>query len=164
VNSNKNIILAVLAPFVFVFDFLSKAFIMRNFASNEGYVVIENFFNLTYIQNRGVAFGFLANVAPDVRTPLIFGFPLLSLLLLVIFFYQYNPANRKMVCALSIMIGGAIGNLIDRFRFGHVVDFFDFHWRYQFHFPAFNLADLAIFTGVGLLVVDLILMKNGNVQ
>jgi signal peptidase II len=57
--------------------------------------------------------------------------------------------------ALASVMGGAIGNLIDRVRFGYVVDFLDFHWRYQVHFPAFNVADSAICVGVGLLMIDL---------
>jgi signal peptidase II len=62
--------------------------------------------------------------------------------------------------ALSLVIGGAVGNLIDRVRLGFVIDFLDFHWKYQAHFPAFNVADSAICVGVGLLMLDLAVAKS----
>ena len=75
--------------------------------------------------------------------------------------YRKIPEDaHKLAVALSLVISGAAGNLIDRLTLGYVVDFLDFHWRFGYHFPAFNVADSAICVGVGLIMLDLLLQKN----
>lgn len=75
---------------------------------------------------------------------------------MILYLFKKLPdTDLRTAWALALVSGGAVGNLIDRMRFGYVVDFLDFHWRYQAHFPAFNVADSAICVGVGLLMLDL---------
>ncbi len=68
---------------------------------------------------------------------------------------KVEDRDLKLASALSLVIGGAVGNLIDRSLFGYVIDFLDFHWKYTVHFPAFNVADIAICLGVGILILDI---------
>jgi signal peptidase II len=75
-------------------------------------------------------------------------------------FIKITSEDRNMAIALSLVISGAIGNLIDRLRLGFVVDFLDFHWKWEYHFPAFNVADSAICIGVGLIILDLFTQNN----
>jgi signal peptidase II len=82
--------------------------------------------------------------------------PLIALGAIGFIFRKLPAADLKLSTALSLVIGGAVGNLIDRVRFGYVVDFLDFHWKHSYHFPAFNVADSAICVGVGLLMIDLL--------
>lgn len=125
---------------------------MRTFILNESVPVIPGFFDLTYIRNSGAAFGFLAGASPSLTGPL---FIVLSVLAsaAVVFYYRRTPAQQIMVrTALSWILGGALGNFLDRLVYGEVVDFLDVHWG-GLHWPAFNVADSAITLGViGLLL------------
>lgn len=109
-------------------------------------IPLTSFFNLSMVWNTGISFGFLGTMAPG----------LLMLVMLVIssvfFIWMLRSHAFPEILALSLIIGGAVGNVIDRFRFGAVADFLDFHWG-QWHFPAFNLADSAISAGVALLLI-----------
>jgi signal peptidase II len=75
-------------------------------------------------------------------------------------FRKIPDRDIKLSTSLSLVIGGAIGNLIDRVNLNYVVDFLDFHWKYMYHFPAFNVADMAICVGVGVLMLDLLTQPN----
>lgn len=119
--------------------------------------VITDFFNITYVQNTGAAFGFLAQATPAFRIPFFIIVPILALLSIFLVFRKVSDTDRKFSLALSLVISGALGNLIDRLRLGYVIDFLDFHWRRAYHFPAFNVADSAICIGVGLILLDLFL-------
>jgi signal peptidase II len=95
-----------------------------------------------------------------LRDPVLFLLPCLVLALIFFAFARLRDAQLLSVYALSLVIGGAVGNLADRLRLGYVVDFLDFHWRGRAHFPAFNVADMAISAGVGLLFISLIYEKD----
>ncbi|MBW1860403.1 MAG: signal peptidase II [Deltaproteobacteria bacterium] len=119
---------------------------------------LPGFFNLTYIRNTGGAFGLLAGEASRLRVGL---FLAVSSAALGIIFYLYTkiPPGRKWLDAgLALTFGGALGNLIDRLRFGEVVDFLDFHIG-TMHWPAFNVADSAISVGVGIFCFYLLFKK-----
>lgn len=110
---------------------------------------ITPFFNLVLVHNSGISFGLFARMQdwmPMVLTGLT------SLVALALFIWLLRVTDRFMAFALGFIIGGAIGNIIDRVRLGAVTDFLDFHWR-AYHWPAFNLADSAIFIGVVILVL-----------
>lgn len=132
-------------------DQLSKLYIDRNFELYESLEVLENFFHITYIRNKGAAFGIFSDHA--LRLPFFF---LISLLAVVgIFWYlrQLRNDQKWSHLALGLILSGAVGNLIDRIRYGEVIDFIDVHW-YNHHWPAFNVADSAICIGVGLLLLE----------
>ena len=119
--------------------------------------MIPSLFNLTYVRNPGAAFGLLSHMGSvAVRVPFFIIVPLVALGVIFYVFRKVEDTDLKLSTALSLVIGGAFGNLIDRASYNYVVDFLDFHWDYQAHFPAFNVADIAICVGVGFLILDII--------
>lgn len=117
--------------------------------------VIQGLFDLVHVRNRGGAFGLFANMSPTVRGP-VFLVLSIAAIALVVGMIRKAPDDRwGLVTALSLVLGGAIGNLIDRIRLGEVIDFLDFY-RGRYHWPAFNVADIAIVVGVGMLMIDLV--------
>lgn len=151
----KWVILVVLTTLVIVLDQWTKYLVLEHFRHGETLSVISGFFSLTYIKNTGAAFGILATADPAFRVPFFVIVPLAALVAIGMIFRKLPPNDLKLSTALSLVIGGAIGNLIDRVQLGFVVDFLDFHWKYKYHFPAFNVADSAICVGVAILMLDL---------
>ncbi len=139
---------------VVVLDQLSKLWIVEHFALYETREIIPDLFNLVYVTNTGAAFSFLA----DVDSPWRHRFFLIVSAVAVIALWLYNRSCRRrgggrlLSLALGAIAGGALGNVIDRIRFGAVTDFLDFYYR-SFHWPAFNLADSFICVGAVVLVM-----------
>lgn len=152
-------ILFVTLPGVILIDFLTKALVVSRFQLGESVKIIEGFFNFTYVRNTGAAFGLLAKADPSFRIPFFLVVPVVALVVILLIFKKIPDQSRRMASALALVIGGAIGNLLDRVRYGYVVDFLDFHWNFRYHFPAFNVADMAICVGVGILMLDLFLQE-----
>ena len=120
--------------------------------------VLDDVFHLTLIFNPGMAFGVLSTVGPAWRW-LVGVLSLVALAVLGSLAVRLLPdGNRLTALALGLIFGGALGNLLDRVRFGAVVDFLDFHWR-GYHWPAFNLADSGITVGVGVLVLHFLVLR-----
>ena len=140
------IILAVICM-----DQVSKVWILQNFALYESKVMIPGFFNLTYITNNGAAFSMLAGQPALWRQ--IFFIAAAGAALVFIWLAQrsFGRTSALYTMALALIAGGAIGNLIDRVRYGFVIDFLDFFMGVH-HFPAFNIADSAISVGVALFI------------
>lgn len=132
-------------------DQLSKFYIDSSFKLFQSVTVLENFFHITYIRNRGAAFGIFSDSA--LRLPFFIGVTLLAVGGMLWYLRQLKPDQRLSLFALGLILSGAVGNLIDRIRLGEVIDFIDVHW-YSHHWPAFNIADSAICVGVGLLLFD----------
>ncbi|MBI3016547.1 MAG: signal peptidase II [Deltaproteobacteria bacterium] len=149
---SKYIILICLAGLVIALDQLSKLYIAHHFELHESVSVIPHFFNLTYIRNTGAAFGLLAKAPESFRIPFFIIIPLVALTIIVLIFKKTQETQLLMITALSLILGGAIGNFIDRLRFNYVIDFLDFHWFFKYHWPAFNVADSTIVVGVLLLI------------
>ena len=112
---------------------------------------ITGFLNLVLVTNKGAAFSMLAD-APGWQTPLLAAFALAAAGIVSTLIVR-NPAKRLLCFGLALILGGALGNLVDRLRFGHVVDFLDFHAA-GWHWPAFNVADSGITVGAALLILD----------
>jgi signal peptidase II len=112
--------------------------------------VIDGFFHLVLAHNTGAAFSLLAGEGGPGQGLKMTALSTLALLPFLYFFIQAAPGDRSRLAALGLILGGALGNIHDRLRWGAVVDFLDFQWRGH-HWPAFNLADLAICLGAGLL-------------
>jgi signal peptidase II len=155
---NKYIRLLVFAGIIILLDQLSKALIVYYLPFNRTIPVINGFFNITHIHNPGGAFGLMANLGPTARS-IIFLFISSLAVGLIFYFYKKTPANYRWLAAgFALIFGGAIGNLIDRIRFGFVIDFFDFYVGHL-HWPAFNVADSAISVGIGIFVFHLLFKK-----
>lgn len=136
-------------------DQLTKFLVVSEFGLGESRQFVDNFFNLTRVHNAGAAFGLFAGLAPEFREPFFLFVPIVTLALILTVFLRLKESQQLSIFAFSLIVGGAMGNLIDRLRLGYVVDFLDFHWRQSFHFPAFNLADSAITLGVFLLLLSI---------
>jgi signal peptidase II len=152
----KYLILIVLTVVVISLDQLTKFLILEKFHLGQTSPVICDFFNITYVQNRGAAFGILSQANPAFRVPFFIVVPMVALFSIAYVFKRIPSKDIKLSTSLSLVIAGAVGNLIDRVTLGFVVDFLDFHWRWGYHFPAFNVADSAICIGVGILMLDLV--------
>lgn len=151
-----------IAGLVILLDQVTKALVLNYLPlyrhSGDSISLIPGFFNLTHIQNPGGAFGLLANQSPQIRTLLFMGVSTLAVFLLLYFYFSTPPTHRWLSSAFAAILGGAVGNLIDRFRFGYVVDFLDFFVR-GWHWPAFNVADSAITVGITIFIIHLVFNK-----
>ncbi len=132
----------------------TKAWIVRHFGLYEARSVLPDFFHIVHVRNTGVAFGFLSSLNPAWVNPLLIAATVFAVFGVLGYLY-YIPGRGPAPCGLGLVLGGAVGNLIDRARLGYVVDFLDVHWR-RFHWPAFNVADIGITVGIGLLILDMI--------
>jgi signal peptidase II len=139
-----------LAALVVVADQLTKWIVLAQFAPNERRVVTD-FLNLVLVFNKGAAFSFLAQ-AEGWQTPVLIVFALAAAAIVSVLILR-NPRKNLLCVGLAAILGGAVGNVIDRLRFGHVVDFVDFH-AMGWHWPAFNVADSAITLGAVLLILE----------
>ena len=145
-------LLLIVSLFVLVLDQATKLYIDSRFALYQSIPVIQNFFNITYVRNKGAAFGILADNA--FRVPFFITVASIAVAGILWYLRRLDDGQKLHVLALSLIFSGAIGNLIDRIRLGEVIDFLDAHW-YQHHWPAFNVADSAICVGVALLLIDM---------
>jgi signal peptidase II len=142
-----------LSAAIIVADQLAKWVVLGFFAGREPRVEVTGFFNLVLVCNKGAAFSFLAD-APGWQTPLFVTFALVATAICGTLIVR-NPGRRLFASGLALVIGGALGNLVDRLRFGCVVDYLDFYVLDRWpHWPAFNVADSAICVGAALLILE----------
>ena len=145
----------LLAGGVIVADFLTKAWVLSAFQPHESIAVLP-FFNLVLVFNAGAAFSFLAGAGGWQKW--FFVVLALAISAWIIVMLRRHAEDRLQSFALALVLGGALGNVVDRLRFGAVVDFLDFHVA-GWHWPAFNVADSAITVGVLLLVLHSFIHK-----
>jgi signal peptidase II len=139
-----------LAAALAALDQLVKWIVLARFAPGER-LEVTGFFNLVLVFNKGAAFSFLAGQS-GWQTPLLAGFALIAAFV-VAFLIHKNRNQLLLSTGLALVLAGAVGNVIDRVRFGHVVDFVDLH-ALGWHWPAFNVADSAITLGALLLIYE----------
>ena len=133
-------------------DQLTKGIVERTMGLHETIVLLP-VFALSYVRNTGAAFGVLAGIPPAVRVPLFLAVTLGAAGALISFLRR-TPADQPwVVAAIGGILGGAVGNLVCRLRYGEVIDFLDLHWG-DLHWPAFNVADSAITTGVVIVLLQ----------
>jgi signal peptidase II len=138
------------ALLVITLDQITKLAIVRALRPYDAISVIPGFFNLVHVRNPGIAFGLLSRLDTDWSGLLLSAVTTAAVIFLIFWFGRLKDDDRRTGLGLSLIIGGAIGNLIDRFRLGEVVDFLDFYVG-SFHWPAFNVADSAVTVGaIGL--------------
>jgi signal peptidase II len=145
--------LAITATII-VLDIWTKAMVLRRIDLHEAIPVIPNFFQLVHVRNTGAAFGIGANAASKI-VPLLLNIGALAVFgVVVVYALRSSVTDRVLQTGLHLILGGAVGNLLDRFRFGYVVDFLDVYIG-RHHWPAFNVADSAICIGIALLFFDM---------
>ncbi|HMB17056.1 MAG TPA: signal peptidase II [Pelovirga sp.] len=146
----KYFLFSGVALLILILDQLTKFYFERNYVLGQFEVLIDNHLYLTHVRNPGAAFGILAD--STWRLPFFLTVALIAVV--GIFWYLRTlPVTAKwMHFSLGLILGGAVGNVIDRIRLGEVVDFIGVHW-YQYHWPAFNVADSAICVGVTILLL-----------
>jgi signal peptidase II len=140
---------------ILVLDRWSKATIQSRFDLNESASVIDGFFNITYVQNTGVAFGIFSSISSPAKSLLLSVFTAFAAVIVIVYSARTPVRNRLLQVALALILGGAIGNLYDRLAYGYVVDFLEFYVS-SYHWPSFNVADSAITVGVFLLALEII--------
>jgi len=145
---------------IIVLDRLSKIIIDRLLPLHHSIPVIDGFFNLTYVRNTGAAFGIFAGSAEIFRRPFLIAVSIVASGFIVVMLRRLPDKEKGLTTALAFILGGAVGNLIDRVVYGEVIDFLDCFWG-NYHWPAFNLADSFITVGV-LLALYILLRAKGE--
>jgi signal peptidase II len=160
---NKYRIAASVSIFIIVVDQITKWIIRANVALFER-IPLLSFLDVTHLRNRGAAFGILNDLPEIFRMPLFVFVLAIAVVVICVFLRKVESGDRVLILSLSLILGGAIGNSIDRFRLGYVTDFIDFHWFGvpKYHWPPFNVADSAITIGVILILFDTLFLKKGN--
>jgi len=148
----------VITTGVLVLDQVSKAAVSATLKMYEIRPIIHGLLNLTRVHNTGAAFGLLAGQPSMLRTLFFLGVSLLAMGVVFWMLFRLPPDQKVELVALSLIFGGALGNVIDRARLGEVIDFIDVYYR-TYHWPAFNVADSAITIGVILLLYRLVFIK-----
>ena len=135
-----------------------KFLVSRNMMLYEHITVIKNFLDISYIHNRGVAFGLFSDNSSFFGSTFFTVFTFSLLVTIAVYALKIVPRNPKVLLGLAFVFGGALGNFLDRLRLGYVIDFIDIHFR-GYHWPTFNIADSAISIGVCLMALSLLLEK-----
>jgi len=146
--------LAVLLPILAVgvsLDQVTKFLVVRFLPLGAQKTIVEGFFNLVHIRNRGAAFGLLSGLSPGFAWMFFLATTSLVLGVVAYLWWRLPPGQKAALVGYSLIFTGALGNLIDRLRLGEVIDFLDFHIS-RYHWPAFNVADSLVCIGAGLLV------------
>ena len=149
----------LIAVLVIALDRFTKWTIARHVSLHDSIPVIPGFFRITHIENRGAAFGLFSESPSEWKIGLLVLFSLIALLIVSTLLWKNSHSLSTTGIGLSLILGGAIGNLWDRLVSGHVVDFLLFYIG-QYQWPAFNVADSAIVVGAGLLVFEILFTKS----
>jgi signal peptidase II len=148
----------MLAALVVLADQATKALVLARFTLGER-LELTPFFNLVLVYNKGAAFSFLSE-AGGWQKPLLVAFAVVAAAIVTTMILR-RPGERLLCTGLALILGGALGNVIDRLRFGEVVDFLDLHAA-GWHWPAFNVADSAITVGAALLILEGFVRREGR--
>lgn len=162
--NKKYFIIAIICAIIIAFlDLLTKSIAFNavdKYFINNGfpYIIITDFFNIVKVWNHGVSFGMFNNLEYSKEIFVI----LVAIIATGLLIWLYKIEDKILITAISLLLGGALGNMIDRIINSAVADFLDFH-AFGYHWPAFNLADISVFCGVALFLFDdLILKRNKN--
>jgi signal peptidase II len=151
----------LIAAVVLLLDRLAKWAVASNIALHDSVTVIPGLFHLTHVENTGAAFGLFAESSAQWKVGVLVSFSVIALVIVSALLWKNSHALSTTTIGLSLILGGATGNLLDRMMSGHVVDFLDFYVG-SYHWPAFNVADSAIVIGAILLVSEIVFAKSGN--
>ncbi|GAB4301072.1 MAG: signal peptidase II [Desulfuromonadia bacterium] len=148
--SKRTLILSIVVVGI-ILDQGTKLLVHRTIPLYQSIPVIDGFFSLTHVRNRGAAFSILSQT--PWRLPFFLAVTLVAMVTVGVMLRRVDSTRTLEITGLSLILSGALGNLIDRLRLGEVIDFLDIFWRGH-HWPAFNVADSAICIGVGILIYD----------
>lgn len=148
----------LMAILVVLLDRLTKWLVATKITLHDSIAVLPGFFRLTHVQNSGAAFGLFAESSSEWKVAILILFSILALAVVSALLWKNSHSMTATGVGLSLILGGAIGNLYDRLLTGRVVDFFDFYLG-SYHWPAFNIADSAIVIGALLLVGEILFAK-----
>ena len=157
--SSKSTRVVVLVAVIVAFDQLTKFIVDRSMPLHHSIPIIGGFFSLTYVRNTGAAFGIFAGSAEIFRRPFLILVSVVAIGFIVVMLKRLRDSEKWLVTALAFILGGAVGNLIDRVVYGEVIDFLDCFWG-SYHWPAFNVADSFITVGVTITLFILIKAKD----
>jgi signal peptidase II len=150
----KYLILFSLSGLILACDQLIKSYVHAHYALGEPHPLIPGLLSFIYKRNSGFAFGMLQKAPPSLQEVFFIGVPVFALILIVLIFIKLRDNQMLTSIALTTILAGATGNLIDRMQYGFVVDFLVLHWRDSFQLPAFNIADCSIIIGVTLMFIN----------
>jgi signal peptidase II len=145
----------LLSAVVVVLDQITKRLVASTMELHDSREIVTGVVSLTHVRNRGAAFGFLSNADLPYQSILFSILSVVALGAIAAYALKLPIGQKWPQVALALIMGGAIGNLIDRVAYGYVIDFVDVYWRAH-HWPAFNVADSCISIGVGMLILDLL--------
>jgi len=149
-------LLAAILLIMLISDQVTKALVIRYVPENQTITLVEGYLNISHVRNQGAAFGILAQGGPWIQRYFFIPIALCASLVILVIIIRAGEDEALKIVALSLVLSGALGNLIDRWRWGAVVDFIDVHYG-TLHWPSFNMADASISIGVILLSAILIL-------
>jgi signal peptidase II len=155
----KYLFVLSIAAVVVLLDQATKWYIRHTVSLYESIAVIDSLFHITYVRNSGGAFGLFAGSSQALRLPFFLLVSAIAVVVLLFFVRRVEPGHRWLLFALGAILGGALGNLVDRMASGAVTDFLDFHWH-GYHWPAFNVADSCITTGMVILLLYSLLVHD----
>jgi signal peptidase II len=171
------VFLALVSIVTLAADIASKAWAERHLTGYPGTVeVLKNHLSLILAKNRGGAWGLLQSTSENVRRPFFLLVSVAAIAFIMTLYRRLLPRQQALRWGLPLVLGGALGNVLDRIRYGHVIDFIDAHTVFEFslspftlsfshgvdhHWPTFNVADIAICVGVGLMAIDMFTSKRG---
>lgn len=154
-GKGRLISLAVIVLLVLVLDQWTKMLALQQLSPVYPKKIIDGLFSLTLVMNSGVAFGVFSGIESSMKACLLLAFSGITVGLVIFFYFHEENLQKLSRFGLALVVGGAFGNMIDRWHYEKVVDFLDFYWK-NYHWPAFNIADCAISIGVTLLLVDVL--------
>ena len=158
VRNIQRVICVLIAIMVFLSDQLTKDLITKSIPDHAVIPVVPGFFNLLRTENSGIAFSLFSGSSSSWKMVLLIGVSVTLLVAVFIIALRSREINWQSGIGLALILGGAFSNLVDRIRYGQVVDFLDFYYR-GYHWPAFNLADSAIVVGAGFLILEFLFSK-----
>lgn len=174
--SFKYKLLLLVSPAIVILDQITKWLILKYLPLYDSIPVIPGFFDIVHVRNTGAAFGMLASSDAGFREPFFYIVALVAVIVLICMLRKLLPQDKLMAWVVALVAGGLVGNLIDRLRFGNVVDFLSFHWRdavadwnlfgyvirFRWEWPSFNVADSAITVAMLLLVLQMLFAEKRN--
>lgn len=147
---------------IVIADQVTKALVRRALPLYESKTIVPGFLDLTHVRNTGAAFGLFNAADFPLKPAVMLGMAILALAAIAVYAAQLRPDERLARAGLALVLGGAVGNLIDRAATGYVLDFVDVYYR-DAHFWAFNIADAAITVGAALVILDVLLAGRRHV-
>lgn len=138
---------------VFLVDLVTKWWVSNTLALHY-YPVVDGLFTIHYVRNEGIAFGLFHSFESNWKPVVLSIMAIIAVVIVLYYIWQTPPEERRVFVSLGLLLGGILGNFVDRLVHGYVVDFLEFHWQDAFSWPTFNIADAAITTGVILIIYE----------